>query len=77
MQVVHERCAGLDGHKKNVYGCVITLEGNAKKKKEVRSFGTMTADLLRLAEWLREHRVTHVAREATGVFWRCSKDSSS
>lgn len=69
MQVVHERCAGLDVHKKNVYGCVIAVEGS-RKKQEVRSFGTMTADLLKLAEWLREHGVTHVAMEATGVFWR-------
>lgn len=69
MQVVHERCAGLDVHKKNVYGCVIVVEGNGKKQ-ELRSFGTMTADLLRLVEWLREHGVTHVAMEATGVFWR-------
>jgi transposase len=70
MQVVHERCAGLDVHKKNVYGCVITLEKNGRKKQEVRRFGTMTADLLELAEWLRERGVTHVAMEATGVFWR-------
>lgn len=70
MQVVYERCAGLDVHKKNVYGCVITLEKSGRKKQEVRSFGTMTADLLKLAEWLREHGVTHVAMEATGVFWR-------
>ena len=60
MQVVDERCAGLDVHKKNVYGCVITLEKSGRKKQEVRSFGTMTADLLKLAEWLREHGVTHV-----------------
>jgi transposase len=70
MQVIHERCAGLDVHKKNVYGCVIALEGNSRRKHELRSFGTMTADLLKLAEWLREHGVTHVAMEATGVFWR-------
>ena len=70
MQVVHERCAGLDVHKKNVYGCVIVVESSGKKKLELRSFGTMTADLLRLVEWLREHGVTHVAMEATGVFWR-------
>jgi hypothetical protein len=55
MQVVHERCAGLGVHKKNVYGCIVVLEDNNKKKQEVRSFGKMTADLVKLAEWLREH----------------------
>jgi hypothetical protein len=70
MQVVHERCAGLDVHKKNVYGSIVVLEDNNKKKQEVRSFGTMTADLVKLAEWLREHPITHVAMEATGGFWR-------
>src|SRR4029077_19827113 len=70
MQVIHERCAGLDVHKKKVYACIIVPENNGKKKQEIRSFGTMTADLLKLAEWLREHAITHVAMEATGVFWR-------
>jgi transposase len=70
MQVVHERCAGLDVHKKSVYACATWVGDKGSKKQEVRSFGTMTADLLRLADWLREHQVTHVAMEATGVFWR-------
>ncbi len=69
MQVVHTRCAGLDVHKKSVYACVICRTGEGKNR-EVRSFGTMTADLLRLADWLREHQVSHVAMEATGVYWR-------
>jgi len=70
MQVVHERCAGLDIHKKSVYACVICLEEKGKKRQEVRSFGTMTADLLELSDWLRELQVTQVAMEATGVYWR-------
>lgn len=70
MQVVHERCAGLDVHKKKVYECIIVPENNGKKKQEVRSFSAMTPDLLKLAEWLRAHAITHVAMEATGVFWR-------
>ncbi|HEX4785444.1 MAG TPA: transposase, partial [Candidatus Sulfotelmatobacter sp.] len=69
MQVVHTRCAGLDVHKKSVYACVIYPKGDGKQW-EVRSFGTMTADLLKLADWLREHQVSHVAMEATGVYWR-------
>ena len=70
MQVVQERCAGLEVHKKNVHGCILVLENSGKKKQEVGSFGTLTAELLELAEWLREYGVTHVAMEATGVFWR-------
>ena len=70
MQVVHARCAGLDVHKKSVYACVICCEADGKKRQEVRSFGAMTADLLKLSDWLREHEVTHVAMEATGVYWR-------
>lgn len=70
MQVMHECCAGLDVHKKSVYACAIWAGDKGEKKQEVRSFGTFTADLLKLADWLRRHGVTHVAMEATGVFWR-------
>jgi transposase len=70
MQVVHARCAGLDVHKKSVYACVICLEANGRKQQEVRSFGTVTADLLKLTDWLQQQEVTHVAMEATGVYWR-------
>src|ERR1700730_16071942 len=55
MEVVHARCAGLDVHKKSVYGCVICCEANGEKRQEKRSFRTMTSDLLGLADWLREH----------------------
>jgi transposase len=65
MQVVYERCAGLDVHKKTVVACVMTPAG-----RETRSFPTMTGDLLALADWLLEHDVTHVAMESTGVYWR-------
>jgi transposase len=70
MQVLHAHCAGLDVHKKSVYGCAIWLQANGQKKQEVRSFGTVTAELLKLSDWLRQHGVTHVAMEATGVYWR-------
>lgn len=70
MQVVHARCAGLDVHKKTVYACIICRGTEGSKQQEVRSFGTMTADLLKLADWLREHAVSHIAMEATGVYWR-------
>jgi transposase len=70
MQILHERCAGLDVHKKSVYACAIWAGERGAKKQEVHSFGTFTADLLKLADWLRQRGVTHVAMEATGVFWR-------
>lgn len=65
MEVVHERCAGLDVHKKTVVACVITPE-----HKEVRTFGTMTRELMGMADWLTSLGVTHVAMESTGVYWR-------
>lgn len=65
MQVVHERCCGLDVHKETVMACVITPEG-----KEIRTFSTMTNSLLKLADWLSERGVTHVAMESSGVFWK-------
>jgi transposase len=70
MRVVHERCAGLDVHKKTVVACRIVPDGKGGWQIEVRTFGTMTDDLLKLADWLREGRVTHVAMESTGVYWK-------
>jgi len=70
MEVVHARCAGLDVHKKSVFACVIWCEADGEKQQEKRSFGTMTADLLNLVDWLSEHVVTHVVMESTGVYWR-------
>lgn len=69
-RIVHERCAGLDVHKKSVYACAIWPSEKGDKKQEIRRFGTFTADLLKLADWLREHGITDVTMEATGVFWR-------
>ncbi len=65
MQVVHERCGGLDVHKRTVVVCVIVPEG-----REVRTFGTMTRELLEMVDWLLNKRVTHVAMESSGVYWR-------
>jgi len=65
MRVLYERCCGLDVHKKTVVACLLTPAG-----KEVRTFGTMTRDLLAMGDWLKEQGCTHVAMEATGVFWK-------
>lgn len=65
MQVVYERCAGLDVHKKTVAASVITPEG-----QETRTFGTMTRELLEMADWFTQRGVTHVAMESTGIYWK-------
>jgi transposase len=65
MEVVHARCCGLDVHKRQVVACLLTPAG-----KEVQTFGTMTAEVLRLADWLQAGGCTHVAMESTGVFWK-------
>jgi len=70
MQVVHERCCGLDVHEKVVAACVVTQGERGAARKEQRAFGTMTEDLERLAEWLTERGVTHVAMESTGSYWK-------
>jgi len=70
MQVVYERCCGLDVHKKIVVACLIVLAANGQRHKEFRTFGTMTRDLLALLDWLREAGCTHVALESTGVYWK-------
>jgi transposase len=64
MEVLYPRCCGLDVHQKTVVACLITPEG-----KEIRTFKTMTSDLLQLADWLVTKGVTHVAMESTGVYW--------
>ncbi len=70
MDVVYTHCCGLDIHKKLVVACLLTPGAHGQPQKEIRSFGTMTADLLELADWLRAAGCTHVAMEATGVYWQ-------
>ena len=68
MQVLYPRCAGLDVHKDTVVACVRCV--SPPLHRETRSFATTTRSLLALAEWLGGHRCSHVAMEATGVYWR-------
>jgi transposase len=70
MEIVYPCCAGLDVHKQTVVACVRRLDVKGVVHKEVRTFGTMTADLLQLADWLAHEGVTHVAMESTGVYWK-------
>lgn len=68
----HERCCGLDVHKKEVVACLLVSvpDRAGQPRKEIRRFGTMTADRERLAGWLAESGCTHVARESTGSDWQ-------
>jgi transposase len=68
MELLYSRCAGLDVHKKSVSACIRISTGR-QVQKEKAVFGTFTADLERLREWLDKYEVTHVALESTGVFW--------
>jgi len=70
MEVVYQRCAGIDVHKKSVTVCRVQPQASGGWQKEVRRFSTMTDELLLLADWLRAGGVTHVAMESTGVYWK-------
>jgi transposase len=69
MDVLHPRCAGLDVHQKSVVACR-RRTSNGKVRRETQSFGTTTAELVRLTAWLTTHACTHVALESTGVYWQ-------
>jgi transposase len=69
VEILHPRCAGLDVHRDSVVACarVVAL---GRVERSVGTFGTTTSELERLARWLAGHGVTHVAMEATGVYWK-------
>jgi hypothetical protein len=70
VDVIVERCAGLDVHKKTVMACV-RKPGEAGERVSVkREFSTFTYGLHQLRDWLASEGVTQVAMEATGVYWR-------
>jgi transposase len=69
MEVLHERCAGLDVHKNTVVACLRVTEGG-RVRREGRHFTTTTQGLLELADWLKAGGCTHVAMEASGVYWK-------
>jgi transposase len=69
MEVMYPRCAGLDVHKETVVACVRIASGG-EASLSVRTFTTTTAGLIELGEWLDENGCTHVAMEATGVYWK-------
>lgn len=70
MEVLYPRCAGLDVHKKTVVACRLQTHPNGRKEQEIRTFTTMTCDLLALLDWLLAGGCTHVVLESTGEYWK-------
>lgn len=69
MDVIIDRCAGLDIDKKSVVACVRTPDGNGGRREQIRPFSGFLDGLLALRAWLYEHGVSHVAMEATSTYW--------
>src|SRR5437867_8714978 len=70
MELLIARCAGLDVHQATVVATVRMPDEQGGRQSVTETFGTMTADLLALRDWLRAYGVTHVALESTGVYWK-------
>jgi transposase len=70
LDVIYERCCGLDVHKRTIAACLIVPAMSGASQREIRTFGTMTEDLLELTDWLAAAGCTHVAMESTGVYWK-------
>jgi transposase len=69
MEVMYERCAGLDVHKDTVVACARVVKDGVVSQ-EVETFDTTTQGLFALCDWLTQRSCTHVAMEATGVYWK-------
>src|SRR5262252_9693457 len=69
MKTLHKRCAGLDVHKTEVVAC-LRVVNRGKANYELRRFPTTTRGLIELGDWLEQAGCTHVAMEATGVYWK-------
>jgi transposase len=70
MEILYTQCAGCDVHKKTIKVCLIIRDANGQRQKEFRTYGTTTEEILKLSDWLKEQRCTHVAMEGTGVYWK-------
>jgi transposase len=70
MDVLYARCCGVDVHKESIAVCVLIREPGQKEQKLKAHFSTVTAELLRCADWLASLGVTHVGMESTGVYWK-------
>lgn len=70
MDLIYACCAGLDVHKKTVVACIRRVGADGRVDRQLRTYGTTTADLIALADWLDAEGVSHVALESTGVYWK-------
>jgi transposase len=70
VEVIYERCAGLDVGKDEVVACVRVPDGAGGRRQEVHTYPTFSSGLESLAEWLQDHDVTQVVLEATGQYWK-------
>lgn len=70
MEVVYERCCGLDVHKRMVVACLVVPGGDGRSRKQMRTFGTVTEEILEMSDRLAGAGCTHVAMESTGVYWK-------
>ncbi|SRR6266568_8760985 len=70
MQVIHQRCCGLDVHKKTAVATVLITSPDGTTEKKTRTFSTMTTGLLALCDWVDSYAVSHLAMESTGIYWR-------
>jgi transposase len=70
MRVVYERCAAIDLHKKTAVTTIMITHPDGRVEEHLRTFSTMTSDLLALDDWLRSYGIEVVAMESTGIFWR-------
>jgi transposase len=69
MELLHPHCAGLDLHKETVVACIRHMT-DGKVTTEVKTFNTTTQELMDLSDWLSSQGITHIAMEATGVYWK-------
>src|SRR5262249_27621578 len=70
MELVYPRCCGIDIHKKIIVACLSISDPNGQRKKEIRTFRTVTNELLDCLDWLKAAGCTHAAMESTGVYWK-------
>jgi len=66
MEIIVDKGCGLDVHKKTVVACIM----GSGIKKEIRTYNTMTNDLIKMKEWLRDNSITHIGMESTGIYWK-------
>jgi len=69
MQVIYQRCCGIDVHKKMIVACLLICTAQGVQK-EIQTFSTMLQDLYRLRDWLKAKQCQAVAMESTGVYWK-------